>query len=216
MRRRPTAFLLAVLLGGLLPATAAAQELARPDGWKVRFDRPGASEADLVQFVEMPPGWHITTGPAGIFWDPERTATGDFRVEMDVFLFDPGGRREAFGLFFGGTDLEGPEQSYGYFLVRDGGEYILKERAGAEAPTIRGWTGHDAVRSFRDRESGEVSVLNELAVEAGPERVRFFVNGEEVDALPRERLPVDGVVGVRVNHALNLHVARLEVVAAGG
>jgi hypothetical protein len=135
---------------------------------------------------------------------------------MDVFLFDPGGRREAFGLFFGGTDLEGPEQSYGYFLVRDGGEYILKERAGGEAPTIRGWTAHDAVRSFRDRKSGEVSVLNELAVEAGPEMVRFFVNGEEVDAVPRERLPVDGVVGVRVNHALDLHVARLEVVPAGG
>lgn len=216
MRRRPTAFLLAVLLGGLLPALAAAQELARPDGWKVRFDRPGVSEADLVRFVEMPPGWHITTGPAGIFWDPERTATGDFRVEMDVFLFDPAGRREAFGLFFGGSDLEGPDQSYGYFLVRDGGEYILKERAGAEAPTIRGWTGHDAVRSFADRESGEVSVLNELAVEAGPDLVRFFVNGEEVDALPRGRLPLDGVVGVRVNHALNLHVARLEVIPAGG
>lgn len=202
---------LAALAPALLPLPSSGQELQRPPDWNVRFDRPGAAEADLEMFVEMPPGWHITTGPAAIFWDPAMTASGEYRLEMDVFLFDPEGRREAFGVFFGGEDLEGPGQSYSYFLVRDGGQYILKEREGDQAPTLQGWTDHGAIRSFRDRENGEASVLNELAVEARSETVHFFVNGEEVATLPRSELEVDGQVGIRVNHRLNLHVARLEV-----
>ena len=136
-------------------------------------------------------------------------------MELDVFLFDPGSRREAFGIFFGGEGLDGPDQSYTYFLIRNGGQFILKAREGAQAPTLQGWTGHDAIRSFDERESGESSVLNELAVEADAETVRFYVNGAEVASLPRADLEVDGQVGVRVNHGLNLHIARLEVVPLG-
>ena len=39
----------------------------------------------------------------------------------------------------------------------------------------------------------------------------YLVNGEEVASLPRADLDVEGVVGIRVNHALNLHVSKLEV-----
>lgn len=211
MRYLPTLALTLLVSATLAAPAACRQELERPADWQVRFDRSGATEADLEMFVEMPPGWHITTGPAGIFWDPAMTASGDFRVELEVFLFDPQGRRESFGLFFGGEDLMGPDQSYSYFLIREGGQFILKEREGDRAPTLQGWTGHTAIRSFADREGGEASVLNELAVEARAESVHFFVNGEEVASLPREGLAVDGQVGIRVNHALNLHVGRLEV-----
>jgi len=209
---RTTALLgLALGLATTVSAPLHAQDLERPEGWEVRFDQAGASEADLEQFVEMPPGWHITTGPAGIFWDPGQDASGSFRLELDVYLFDPQGRREAFGLFFGGQDLQGPDQRYTYFLVREGGQFILKERSGSDAPTLQGWTDHDAVAAFSDRAEGESSVLNRLAVEADDAEVRFFVNDEEVASLPRADLPVDGTVGIRVNHALNLHVSRLEV-----
>ena len=164
----------------------------------------------MEMWVTMPPGWHITTGPAGIFWDPGVTGSGNFKAEMEVFLFDPGERREAFGIFFGGRDLEGAGQSYGYFLIRNGGEFIVKRRDGADSPTLVGWTGHPSVRSFADR-GDDASVRNVLAVEAGAETVRFLVNGAEVTTLPRGDLPIDGVVGIRVNHALNRHISRLEV-----
>lgn len=209
--RTPLAPLALLALAALVSAPAAAQDLQRPSDWKVRFDDPGASEADLEMFVEMPPGWHITTGPAAIFWNPANSASGDFRVEMEVFLFDPGRRREAFGIFVGGRNLEDPAQEYTYFLLRNGGEYIIKRREGTEAPTVRPWTGHAAVGAFSDRPQGESSVSNVLAVEARGDTVHFLVNGEEVASLPRSEVPVDGVYGIRVNHALNLHVSRLEV-----
>ncbi|HSG49327.1 MAG TPA: hypothetical protein VLA43_16010, partial [Longimicrobiales bacterium] len=156
------------------------------------------------------PGWHITTGPAGIFWDPAVTASGTFKAEMEVFLFDPAGRREAFGIFFGGSALQDDAQTYTYFLLRDGGQFIVKRRQGTETPTLVEWTSHPAIRSYAER-GDDASVKNILTVEAGDESVRFLVNGQEVASLPRAGIAVDGTVGIRVNHALNLHVSRLEV-----
>ncbi len=207
--------LASLALSLLLVAPAAAQDLQRPEGWQVRFDDPGASEADLEMFVEMPPGWHVTTGPAAIFWSPENQASGDFRAEMEVYLFDPRGRREAFGIFVGGRDLQGAGQSYTYFLLRDGGQYIIKRREGTAAPTLRPWTGHDAVNAWADRAQGDSSVKNVLTIEARGDSVRFLVNGSQVAELPRSEAPVDGLYGFRVNHALNVHVSRLDVTPLG-
>ena len=193
----------------LFAVPATAQDLTRPEGWNIRFDMAGASEADLETFVGMPPGWHITSGPAGIYWGPGMSISGEYRAEMEVFLFDPQGRREAFGIFVGGRDLEGPGQSYTYFLLRDGGQFIIKKRDGADAPTVQGWTSHNAIRSYADR-GDEATVKNVLAIEAGAETVRFLVNDTEVMRVPRSELGMDGVFGFRVNHGLNLHVSRIE------
>jgi hypothetical protein len=194
----------------LAAAPLAAQDLQRPDGWTTRFDDPDASEAQLEMFVAMPPGWHVTSGPAAIYYGPDHSASGDFRAELEVYLFDPGTRREAFGIFLGGKSLDGAAQEYTYFLIRNGGQYIIKRREGADAPTVRPWTSHDAIRSYADR-GGEDSIKNVLAVEARGDEVRFLVNGEEVAVLPRADVAVDGTYGFRVNHGLNLHISRLEV-----
>lgn len=190
---------------------AGAQDLVRPEGWMTRFDSPSATEAQLETFVGMPPGWHVTTGPAGIFWNPSNQISGDFRAEMEVYLFDPEGRREAFGIFLGGKALLGDAQEYTYFLLRDGSQFIIKRREGTESPTVRPWTSHGSIMAYADR--GEAATAkNVLAVEARGDTVRFFVNGSEVAAVPRAEVPVDGVFGFRVNHRLNLHVSRLEAV----
>ncbi|HSG06734.1 MAG TPA: hypothetical protein VLA36_00150 [Longimicrobiales bacterium] len=197
-----------------LAAPLAAQELTRPAEFRVRFDDPAATEADLEMFVSMPPGWHITTGPSGIFWNPAVEAQGTFRAEMEVFLFDPGERREGFGLFVGGSDLEGDGQTYTYFLIRDGGQFLIKRRRGAATEEVVDWTSREGILSYADR-GDEASVRNVLAVEAESERVRFLVNGQEVATMPRSDLQLDGTVGLRINHRLNLHVSRLEVEPLG-
>jgi len=196
----------------LAAAPLGAQDLPKgqfPAGWLVRTDRSEESAAEIV-FVNMAPGWHITTGPAAILYDPATTARGDFRIESESFLFEPGTRNEAYGVFFGGRDLESDRLAYTYFLIRRTGDFLVKRRAGAETPVVVDWTPHPAILRFDDR--GEsVTAKNVLAVEAGPEHVVFFVNGQEVTRIRRSGLDTDGIVGLRVNHGLNVHVTSLAV-----
>ena len=194
----------------LLPLAAVAQEdnLLPPEGWLARTDHGGDG---IEALQEMPPGWHITTGPAGIFYDPETRADGDFRVESTVFLFDPEGRNEGFGVFIGGADLEGDGQAYTYLLVRADGSVIVKRRDGNETSTLLDWTKHEAVVTWAARGEGAATAKNVLFVEAEGEDVIFGVNEQEVFRTARAGQHVDGVVGLRVNHGLNLHFSSLEV-----
>ena len=210
---RPILSLFTVLtLALLIPhgvASVSAQELERPSDWEVRFDRPDSNPEDLY-FVTMTPGWHVTTGPSGILWNPSQAGSGNYMLEADLHLFDPGERREAFGIFFGGSDLQGDGQAYTYFLIRRTGEYLIKGRAGADTETLAGWAAHDAIKPWTGG-GEEDSVLNPLAVRMEAETAIFLVNGQEVHRMPRSEVRSDGTVGLRGNHGLNLHVSRLEV-----
>jgi hypothetical protein len=195
----------------------AAQELAfpRPTSWNARVVNAADEGADEVYFVEMPPGWHVRTGPSTILWDATNVASGNFRVEVDVYLFDPGTRREPFGILVGGRRLDGPEPEYLSFVVREGGEYAVGRQRGGGTQTLIGWTRHPAIVSWRDRPRDETTAHNVLAVEAVPDEVRFFANDREIVALVRSALPpMDGVVGIRVSEDLELHVSGLEITGA--
>jgi hypothetical protein len=192
----------------LLPLCLSAQEQERPEDWIVRFDRADAQDSALF-FVTMTPGWHITTGPAGILYNPSHTATGTFRIESEIFLFDPGDRhREAFGVFFGGTDLDGAGQAYTYFVIRNDGSFLIKRRNGTETSTAQAWTPTDAMIRH---DGSDGTAKNVLAVEVDPSNVSFYLNGERVASHPTTSMQTDGVVGLRVNHNLNLHVSSLTV-----
>ncbi|MYB05409.1 MAG: hypothetical protein F4Y24_03545 [Gemmatimonadetes bacterium] len=199
----------AALVLTALPAAAQDDEgLPFPEGWQVRFDREGASMDDLY-LVTMTPGYHVTTGPAMIAWHPDSVATGDFRVESETFLFDPQGRREAFGFFIGGSDLMGPDQRYTYFLLREGGQFLVKSRAGTETPVVHDWTAHPAIVSYATRPEGSATAKNVLVLEATGDELRFSVNGESLWTGPRAGLATDGIFGLRVNHGLNLHITSI-------
>lgn len=212
----PIALAIAAAASVLTALPAAAQDdegLPFPEGWQVRFDREGASMDDLY-LVTMTPGYHVTTGPAMIAWHPDSVATGDFRIESETFLFDPQGRREAFGFFIGGSNLKGPDQRYTYFLLREGGEFLVKSRAGGETPVVHNWTAHPAIVSYATKPEGSATAKNVLVLEAAGDELSFSVNGKEVWSGPREGLATDGVFGLRVNHGLNLHVTTITTASA--
>lgn len=208
------------------PLVPQGENLQTPPTWTVRFDPPHAGHAQHheptvgadstfdVFFVNMTPGWHLTTGPGGIFYHPASTSEGDFHAESKIHLFDPKGRNEAYGLLFGGADLDSDAQRYDYFLLRNSGEFLVKRRTGDATETLIPWTVSDAIVRFDA--SSEWNVTNTLGVAAEADEVTFLVNGTEVARLPREDVQTDGVVGLRVNHELNLHVETLSVTPASG
>jgi hypothetical protein len=200
------------------PADHHAQAAGLPDGWMAHFDAVAAGDAHAhhaaaegLVFVDMAPGWHITTGPSGIFYRHGERAEGDFAIEAEIHLFDPGERRESFGIFVGGTTLHDPEvRRYTYFLVRRDGRFMIRERDGAEVRDIATWTEHAAIRGWDDRGEGDVSVPNVLRVEVRGDQVVYLVNGSEVSRFDRGERAIDGHYGLRVNHNLDLHVTRLD------
>lgn len=77
------------------PATPQGENLAVPEGWKWRLDHPienfefiaeGEPSKSEVFFVNMTPGWHISTGPALILYHPGLTASGTYRAHATYHL----------------------------------------------------------------------------------------------------------------------------------
>lgn len=197
------ASLVAILL---LPVVARAQDQERPADWIVRPDDPASDADSALRFVAMPPGWHVTTGPAVILYDPAIIASGAFRVEAETYRF-PGDSAAGFGLFIGGDDLDGPDRNYFAFLVDRDGRFELHHRAGDEVHPVVERVAHPAVLPWT-----EGTAKNVLTAEIRPDTIRYFVNGEEVAAYERQPyMKYDGIVGLRVGADVDLHITRLDV-----
>lgn len=181
--------------GGVLPA-----------GWRHRFDLPTMQLAHL-RFLKEGATLHITSGPPGILYDPSVTASADFVVKGIFTQLAKGEHREGYGPFIGGADLEADTQRYTYFLVRQDGRFLIKERLGAKTRGQVDWTPHPAITPFG--EDGRMT--NELSIVAAGETVSFLINGTEVARKPRKDVPTDGIVGLRVNHQLDIRVENLTI-----
>jgi hypothetical protein len=187
---------------------AGHQATAIPEGWQVRLDRPNSTAP--IHFMSMEGHLHAVLGPAGIFYQPAATATGSFRAGGTFTLNRPSEHPEAFGLLVGGRNLDAENQDYLYFLVRQDGKFLVKHRAGSETHTLIDWTEHAAIQ----RPGADGKATNALAVESSPTGVRFLVNGTEVGTLPRG-VNTDGIVGLRLNHNLDVMITDWGVHPAG-
>jgi hypothetical protein len=196
-----------------LAALAAATSLSAqaqstlPSGWQVRADRANA-QMQNVKFVTVRGGYHVTLGPSVILYNPKQRAEGAYRARATFTQTKAPQHLEAYGLLVGGQNLDAENQDYLYFLVRGDGKFLVKHRAGAETHTLFNWTEHAAVK----RADAAGKATNTLAVEATQAGARFLVNGTEVAKLPRvEQLNTEGVVGLRVNHNLDVRVSGFAV-----
>ena len=176
------------------------------DGWEARLDRDGDA-ASVLNFMTMGSGVHATTAGRGaaIFWQPASMAKGNYTISASFTQAEPSNHPNAYGLFFGGSDLDGPNQQYSYFVIRENGQFMIRKRMGAEVPIVVDWSGHDAINEL----DTQGRATNTLAVEVGGSQVRFLVNGTEVSTQPQSAVDTAGTTGLRVNHFLNVHIDNL-------
>lgn len=192
--------------GGPPPRTAAGHGIDVP-GWWARLDDPAANRANLM-LAPMESGYHVMTGPSAIFWDPDQTASGEYTVSATFTLTKLPATQEAYGLFIGGADLDSDNQHYTYFLIREDGRYLIKQRHGAKTMNVAGdWAEHAAV--MKPDTSGRLE--NTLSIHVAGDTVTFMANGKEVASHPASGLDTDGVAGLRVNHNLDVQVTGFDV-----
>jgi len=185
-----------------------------PAGWHVRteLNRQTGQPAPLdnVKFTNMGPGgMHTTVGPAAIYWRDRDTISGNYHVVAKLIQMKNPAHPEALGIFIGGKNLADSAQTYTYLLVRPiDGMYSIRRRTGytTRPAAIVEWTASDAVVKS---DSGEAA--NELSVEVRGGKVKFMVNGKEVYTGDAAKLDVNGVVGYRVNHNLDVHLGPLGI-----
>lgn len=193
-------------------SAATAAQLKTPADWKWRIDGPGTVvEAETpkpadTRFVAMPPGWHVTTGPATLLYHPDHQTknTANFALEAEIFLF-PGDSPEEYGVFVGGKGLAPAETpSYVSFVARRDGKGAVIRRGGTP---IVDWKTNDAILP----NPGKDAVKNILRVDANPTEIVFTANGKEVARVPRAGLNLDGYFGFRLGKDINLHASRLDL-----
>jgi hypothetical protein len=218
LRRSFTTLSLLALAAAPLVAQAPAIKERDPDkkvsggglpaGWSGRTDKAAAKLED-AKFVTMGPGFHVTSGPAAIYWRSANRVTGPFTASATIMQTKNPTHPEAYGIFFMGRKLDTPEQSYAYLLVRGDGKYMVKHRAGSDLHTIVDWTESPAVH----KADANGKATNAVTVDASkPDSTRLLVNGTQVAALAGGQFGgTDGDVGLRVNHNLDVHVGEFTV-----
>lgn len=203
-------FLMSTLaVAALAAASVGAQSTA---GWKVRPDRStSASDPDgagTIQFTAMGAGFHAVNPQAAVYWHPGNTASGTYTLKGTFTLNEPSGHANYYGLVFGGSHLDGPEQAYTYFLVAQNGTFLVKRRIGdAKTEDVVAKTAHASVH--KPDTTGKST--NALEVRVLADKIDYVVNGTVVQSSPKAGTTTDGTWGLRVNHLLNVGITGLSV-----
>src|SRR5712692_3708664 len=195
MKRQVFIAVLALLT--IVPLNAQA-----PKGWKLRVDRSQSAEdpdaAGAIKFVATDSGFHAMNPQAAVYWNPANTATGNYTLKGTFKLIKTSGHSEYYGLIFSGSNLEGPAQSYIYFMVESEGTWLIKSRNGNSTMQIASsGSPSDAVK----KADASGMSTNALEVHVMPDKVEFLVNGKVVNTAPKsgQTVKTDGVYGIRIN-----------------
>ncbi|MDB4888808.1 MAG: hypothetical protein JWL61_663 [Gemmatimonadetes bacterium] len=211
MRRSVTSLSLLVLVAAPLSAqmkekdpTTKVAGGALPAGWSGRTDKASDKLAD-AKFVTMGSGYHVTSGPAAIYWNDKSMTKGPYTATATFRQTKKPQHPEAYGMIFGGNKLDTPDQTYFYVLVRGDGKVLINHRAGAEVHKLMDWTEVAAAK----KEDANGSATNTISIDASkPDSIRLSLNGARVGAVPGAS---DGTVGLRVNHNLDVHVSDFKI-----
>jgi hypothetical protein len=202
------AYVTAIALLAAIPLSAQGTK-----GWKLRVDRStSASDPDAagnIQFMAMGSGFHTVNPQAAVFWNPSNTATGNYTLKGNFTLLKPSDHTNYYGLVFGGSDLDGPKQTYIYFLVAQDGSWLINQRAGDANPTRVARMASPAVQ----KPGADGKSTNALEVRVQADKIDYVVNGTVVHSTPKTGLTAktDGLYGFRVNHRLEVQVDGLSL-----
>lgn len=205
-----------------LPASAQDADRSVKDGgikaagWKGRVDRRPASQGKTVNDSKLMMengAIRLSVGPAGNFWNPAHTASGDFAVkatfkEHKMAASHP----HSYGIFIGGADLESDTETLMYCIAYGNGTYSVKTFHGAKVTTL---VDREATPALK-KADGNGESTNEIGWRVQGGKASCVINGtavktfEKAEVVAADKLKsLDGNYGIRVSHNLELTVSGL-------
>lgn len=214
---------LSFALVAALPVVATAQgndpdKLVRDGGvlvkgWSGRVDPQAVKRGSKItdaKFADRAGGWHVVAGPAAIYWNAANIGAGAYTVTATFAQVKPTEHAEYYGLFIGGSRLDGAKQNYLYCAIAGNGTFTVKHRVGDEVHELAGRTANAAIKPVDA--SGKAT--NQVGWKVTKDRTSCLVNGTEVWGYASPSLvgegkleSLDGIVGIRVNHNLEVQVS---------
>jgi len=204
---------LAVLVALSLPAVGSAQtELPVPEDWTWRLEgtqqlvRGQDVPEGSWRFVEMAPGWHLTTtGQGAQLFPKERLVKGRWGVRVELFLFpNPSDGELGVVLDDPGASPAGARQLR-FVMRRDGAAALLGRHEGRDTLLLP-WKRDTAVAGH----DGKSVTKYELELIHDGGWFAFLVNGREMLALPGDSAH-EARPGFSIGPGLNVHLSRYDL-----
>lgn len=163
--------------------------------------------------------FHVTTGPAVSYWNPDNKAIGNYTVKAtftEPKYMNLNNHPHPYGVFIGGNELGTTSQSYLYCAAYGNGRFIVRG-FGPGAFQMNGFAGEANVAVHKAAGVGQ-PVTQEIALSVKGDRVECLVNGTVVVGYNKSELvtagklkSTDGVYGLRFAHNTEVLVTGLTV-----
>ena len=184
-------------------------------GWQGKTDKKDASINDSRFATANGGNIDVKTGPAGIFWNPSNTASGNYEIKATFTERKQNADHpHAYGLFIGGSDLDTDNQAYAYCIAYGDGSYSVKYFNGAKVTNVVNREQSPAVR----KADASGTATNEVGWRVRGGNASCVINGQEVKSWPAAQLTgagklksLDGIYGVRVSHNIDVSMSPIAV-----
>ena len=180
-------------------------------GWTGKVDaseeRAGQT-IDNAKFAMDGAQMKVTTGPAVSYWNPANKATGNYTIKAtfnEPKYMNLNSHPHPYGIFIGGNDLGGGEQSYLYCAAYGNGTFIVRG-FGPGPFQMNGFRGGADPAVHKAAAKGE-PVTQDIAISVKGDRVECTINGTMVAGYDKPAVvaagklkSTDGIYGLRFAH----------------
>lgn len=191
-------------------------------GWKGRIDPGEASGGATIndsKFEMKGSDITINSGPAGIYWNPANTNSGDYTVSAtftEPEYMSSMSHPHPYGVFIGGNKLDTDNPTLLYCAAYGDGRALVRAFPTTFAP---GGSRRPAASEAVHKAAGKGQpVTQEIKMSVKGSRVSCSINGTEVGNWDKADLTgdgklesVQGVAGIRVAHNVDVKVSNFKV-----
>ena len=203
------------------PSTSVSGGGVSVKGWTGQIDakeKTAGLSLNSAKFAKEGSGFHVTTGPAVTYWDPENTAKGDYTVSAtftEPKYMSINDHPHPYGIMIGGNDLGTEQQSYLYCAAYGNGTFIV--RGFGPAPFQLGGRAPKVDAAVNKAAGVGQPVTQDIAITVKGDQVSCSINKKVVASLNRSDVvgagklkSTDGIYGLRFAHNTDVMVTNFK------